>query len=278
MKFLLLLFALYFSTISFSQNQNKTIGFIENKGQIIDQKGKENKDVLYLLNTPGLNVQLKKSSFSYDVYETKKHPLSKKEQESRFKSSFPEGDTIKNPNYKLEYIHHRIDIDFKDKTGIDHDKFSFGLKKSLFNYMHNIGFDFELQDWFDFKIPKTKIADDFIVSCLEKIDNFNIKPSSKIIWLGGKPVCEEFTKSKKGNSWQMTKLTFHDKKETFEILLEKEKADWLKTMLQKVSISNFKATTFNELKIDFETHFEDFELFWYSKPINTLRDFGLLVL
>ncbi|WP_309607796.1 radical SAM protein [Flavobacterium sp.] len=170
------------------------------------------------------------------------------------------------------------DINFTDKTGIDHDKFSFGLKKSLFNYMHNIGFDFELQDWFDFKIPKTKIADDFIVSCLEKSDNFNIKSTAKIIWLGGKPIGEEFTKSKKGNSWQMTKLTFHDRKETFEILLEKEKADWLVTNLQKVSISNFKTTTFNELKIDFETHFEDFELFWYSKPINTLREFGLLVL
>ena len=29
---------------------------------------------------------------------------------------------------------------------------------------------------------------------------------------------------------------------------------------------------------DFETHFENFELFWYSKPINVLRDKGLLVL
>ncbi|HQW68602.1 MAG TPA: B12-binding domain-containing radical SAM protein, partial [Flavobacterium sp.] len=45
------------------------------------------------------------------------------------------------------------DIQFKDKTGINHDKFSFGLKKSLFNYMHGICFDYDLQDWFDFKIP-----------------------------------------------------------------------------------------------------------------------------
>ena len=58
------------------------------------------------------------------------------------------------------------DINFKDKTGINHDKFSFGLKKSLFNYMHGICFDYDLQDWFDFKIPKTKIPSDFhIVLC-----------------------------------------------------------------------------------------------------------------
>ncbi|MEI6436815.1 MAG: hypothetical protein WCP32_18470 [Bacteroidota bacterium] len=34
------------------------IGFIENKGQIIDQDNKPNPSVLYLLNTPGMNVQL----------------------------------------------------------------------------------------------------------------------------------------------------------------------------------------------------------------------------
>jgi hypothetical protein len=45
------------------------------------------------------------------------------------------------------------DIEYTDSTGINHDKFSFGLKKSLFNFMHGICFDYELQDWFEFKIP-----------------------------------------------------------------------------------------------------------------------------
>jgi hypothetical protein len=44
-------------------------GFIENKGQIIDQDFKPNPGVLYLLNTPGFNVQLRKAGFSYDVYQ-----------------------------------------------------------------------------------------------------------------------------------------------------------------------------------------------------------------
>jgi len=42
--------------------------FIENKGQIIDHNNKPNLAVTYLLNTPGMNVQLRKSGFSYDVY------------------------------------------------------------------------------------------------------------------------------------------------------------------------------------------------------------------
>ncbi len=170
------------------------------------------------------------------------------------------------------------DINFVDSTGIDHDKFSFGLKKSLFNYMHGICFDYELQEWFDFKIPKTKIGPDFIFDALQEEANFNIKPTAKIVWLGGKPSAETFTKSKKGNSWEMLALTFHDKKQSFTIQTSKAEGEWLAEMLQKLSVSNAKTFSFQEVKNDFEIQLEDFELFWYSKPVNVLREFGLLVL
>lgn len=170
------------------------------------------------------------------------------------------------------------DINFRDSTGIDHDKFSFGLKKSLFNFMHGICFDYELQDWFDFKIPKTKIHPDFIANALEVDDDFNIKPTAKIVWLGRKPISEHFTKSKKGNSWEMLALTFHDKKESFTIQTGKKEGEWLVQMLEKLSVSQSKTYSFKEIKSNFETNLEDFELFWYSKPVNTLREFGLLVL
>jgi hypothetical protein len=170
------------------------------------------------------------------------------------------------------------DIDFTDKTGIDHSQFSFGLKKSLFNYMHGICFDYPLQDWFEFKIPKTTIKANFIYNCIEKEAVFTIKPTAKIIWLGTQPIIEIFTKSKKGNSWEMMTLTFHDKKESFSIQTNKQQGEWLITVLEKVSIFNSKTYSFQEVKVDFESKFEDFELFWYSKPMNTLRDFGLLVL
>ena len=170
------------------------------------------------------------------------------------------------------------DINYLDKTGIDHDKFSFGLKKSLFNFMHGICFDYELQEWFDFKIPKTKIHPDFISNALEAAEDFNIKPTAKIVWLGGKPLVEYFTKSKKGNSWEVMSLTFHDKKERFTIQTGKNEGEWLVIMLEKISVTQSKTFSFQEIKINFETSLEDFELFWYSKPVNTLREFGLLVL
>lgn len=171
------------------------------------------------------------------------------------------------------------DIQFKDKTGINHDKFSFGLKKSLFNYMHGICFDYPLQDWFDFKIPNTKVQADFIYESLQNENQFNIKPNAKIVWIGTKPSEEIFTKSKKGNSWEMMKLTFHDKREVFEITTDKENGAWLQNLLEKIASTNEKKFTFNEVKADYENvGLEDFELFWYSKPVNILRDFGLLVL
>ena len=169
------------------------------------------------------------------------------------------------------------DINYIDKTGIDHDKFSFGLKKSLFNFMHGICFDYELQEWFEFKIPKTKIHPDFIASALEKEEDFNIRPTAKIVWLGGTPLVEHFTKSKKGNSWQMISLTFHDKKESFTIQTAKNDGEWLLQMLDQTSVSKAKTYSFQEIKSDYETDMENFEMFWYSKPVNTLREFGLLV-
>lgn len=171
------------------------------------------------------------------------------------------------------------DIVHIDKTGTDHDKFSFGLKKSLFNFMHGICFDYPLQDWFDFKIPRTKVASDYIYNALQDEDAFIVKPTAKVVWIGGKPTVSYFTKNKKGRQFEMASLTFHDKKESFVIQINKEDAEWLMTALPKMSVAQNKTLTFNEVKSDYESiEREDFELFWYSKPINTLRSSGLLVL
>lgn len=170
------------------------------------------------------------------------------------------------------------DLTYIDATGIDHDQFSFGLKKSLYNFMHGICLDYALQDWFDFTIPKTTIRPDFIYEALEEETNFSVKPNAKVIWLGGKPSVNSFTKTKKGTSWDMMRLTFYDKKETFEIQLSQREGEWLVTILDIISYSNSKTKQFQELKADYENELEDFELFWFSKPITTLKEFGLLVL
>jgi gliding motility-associated-like protein len=106
----LLFFIVLITISSIAQNKNKTIGFKENKGQIIDQKGKPNNAVKYLLNSGGLNVQLRKNGFSYDVYEVKKLPIKNCQNEK--KRTILSKDNEKLPDYTLEYQYHRIDIDF----------------------------------------------------------------------------------------------------------------------------------------------------------------------
>jgi len=180
------------------------------------------------------------------------------------------------PNVK-EITFANNDVEFTDKTGIEHNKFSFGLKKSLFNYMHGICFENPLQDWFEFKIPKTKIHPDYIHDCLLEEENFSTKPNAKIIFTSSKPLVEFYSKSKKGNSWEMAELTFHEKTNVFKINLEKDKAIWLLETIDEISIYSYKQFIFNQLKAKFELDFDDFELFWYSKPIQTLKENGVIL-
>ncbi len=169
------------------------------------------------------------------------------------------------------------DLTYIDKTGIDHEQFSFGLKKSLYNFMHGICFDYPLQDWFDFKIPRTTIPRNFIANALHEEPVFSIKPSAKIVWLGRSPFTEYFTKSKKGNSWPMLSLTFHDKKDSYSISLNEKEGEWLAGILQLVNVANPKLMTLGEIQRNYETAgYANFELFWHSKPINVLRGHGLL--
>ena len=80
-------------------------GIIENKGQIIDQNNKPNPAVKYLLNMPGLNVQLKQNSFSYDAFIVDTDKKKQSEDASSPLQNLPEQD-----NYTMRF--HRIDIEF----------------------------------------------------------------------------------------------------------------------------------------------------------------------
>lgn len=187
---------------------------------------------------------------------------------------FPEQFSVKKDSNSVGTFANN-DLVFTDPKGTDHDTFSYGLKKSLLNYMHGIGFDSPLQDWFEFKIPRTKIPKNYIENALSEEEDFMVKPSSKIVWLGKKPAIE-ISNTKKG---EIATLIFHDKKETFSIKVNKVYGDWLVEILNLVSTKNAKIYTFQEVKKHFETFgLDDFELFWYSKSVNTLRDYGLLVL
>lgn len=171
------------------------------------------------------------------------------------------------------------DIVHTDPTGADHESFSFGLKKSLFNYMHGIGLDDSLQKWFEFPVPKTTIAPDYILKSLKDDQSLLFNPSAKITWLGHHTKVTYYTQSKKGNTREMVSVNFITKKQSTELSFPKAQGEWLISMLPQLSIRNIKLLTLQELKDRYEAAgLEDFELFWDNKPVSTMNKLGLLKL
>tara|TARA_R110001592_G_scaffold359340_1_gene665564 strand:- start:48 stop:2234 length:2187 start_codon:yes stop_codon:yes gene_type:complete len=170
------------------------------------------------------------------------------------------------------------DVDFTDSTGIDHQKFSFGLKKSLFNFMHQIGFDMPVTDWFDFPTPSTTIDNSFIESCLHEDAYVEIKPTSKIYWIGTEPLIDVFEVKRKGKKQAMMQFLFHTNTDSVELVIDEGKGKWLYQLLEDIDGTTGKAMSLKEVKASYHQQFSDFEAFWISDAIINLREIGLLVL
>lgn len=168
------------------------------------------------------------------------------------------------------------DVEHVDPTGTDHEKFGFGLKKALLNYMHGACFDFPLQKWFDFPVPKPSVPPNVIQLALEEPELLGT-PNSKYIWIGHPPESEIIRKSKKGTQWEVRYITFQHITGTFSISVEPDKGKWLLDLLEKLTPDQEKILSLKDIKQDYETSgFEYFELFWDNKPVNTLYKAGLL--
>ena len=59
------------------------------------------------------------------------------------------------------------DINFTDETGINHDVLGGALKKALYNYMHGVGLDHDVREWFDGDVPRTRVPRSFVARALK---------------------------------------------------------------------------------------------------------------
>jgi hypothetical protein len=172
------------------------------------------------------------------------------------------------------------DIDFEHEKGIDFNKFSDGLKTSLFNYMQGAGFDLPLQKWFDFKIPSAGVDKKIIQNILEQNELHTLKWNQKIYWLGTAPGGNFFTKSKKGRTWEMIEIVMDLAQEKIKFSLSKDQGIWLLNTLQSMQMHHEAFLTLQMLKEDYEQQEfeEDFEWFWYNKVLKNLKGKGLISL
>ena len=60
----------------------------------------------------------------------------------------------------------RNDVGFIDPSGVDHDSLGRALNKALYNYMHGIGLETDVREWFDERVPRPRVARHFIARAL----------------------------------------------------------------------------------------------------------------
>lgn len=181
----------------------------------------------------------------------------------------PEAYGIVPQKQPISFAHN--DIEFTDQKGINHDRFSFGLRKSLFNYMHGLCLDDPLQNWFDFKIPHPKVAPNYMMSALDDERILLPKSSAKIIWGGLQPECSFFQKQKKGKTWPMLHIRVHALHGEIETVLPEAEGRWLMEQITRLTPSH-SLQTWGALQESFEKEFEDFAMFWTSKAVLPLRE------
>lgn len=152
------------------------------------------------------------------------------------------------------------DIEFTDSTGIDHEIFSEGLKKSLYNYMHGACFDFDLQEWFDFAIPPPTVAPDYIENCLTEETQKAPKDSAKVVWLGALPLVDFYTDA---GGDAVAELTFYRKSESHAVVTDAETGRLLPEVLTRCRAG----LSYGEVRAEID-----------EEIIEALRAIGLLIL
>lgn len=161
------------------------------------------------------------------------------------------------------------ELDFDDPVGVDHARFSEGLRKSLFNYMHGVGFDIPIKDWFDIKVPPTSIPKKYIERQIQGESGLAYRDQNRIIWIGSPP---ELMETDEG----ICELIFSGKKEDFAIELPIELGQWVYWLLEKVSFEK-DLNTLKPIREHYEQELGDFQEMLDSEVWEILREHGLLV-
>lgn len=167
----------------------------------------------------------------------------------------------------------------EDPKGADHELFSEGLRISLFNFMQGAGFELPLSDWFDFKIPKTTIARDFIENAIAEFEIAEAKSGSRLYWMGRTPEIQFFEDlDEKGKKQQFAALSWYSKKGDAVVEMPAEMGDWMQQMLSGISTDKGSMISFVDFKDSFDkAGLKNFDAFVNSDLWWRLREWGLLL-
>ena len=181
---------------------------------------------------------------------------------------YPDKFKVKTLNPEAGTFAHN-DLDHDDPSGGQHQLFSAGLKKSLYNYMHGICFDLPMQSWFDHKVPETSLPSDLIEQYLARPDGRETKATDLVIWIGG-PVTYDVVRSV---------LSIAARQQTIDIRCPQSEGLWLVEVLDAMTPVRKTPYTYRSLQENYDLNgLHDFTLFWYGVVMEELKRVGLLVL
>ena len=154
------------------------------------------------------------------------------------------------------------DLIHQDKTGLDYSKYSFGLNKALYNFMHGSCFDWHSNQWFDFKMPRTSVKRNLVENILSVRETTSENKFTKLYWFGSKPIIKENKKS--------VIILVHSNNATAEWETDFKTAGWLRKYLSEQGEINLK-----DFKNDAPVNIEEF---YNSEIWNDLKELGLITL
>lgn len=171
------------------------------------------------------------------------------------------------------------DLYHDDPKGANHDLYSEGLRKSLFNYMHGVGFDIPLSKWFATKTPNTTIPSNYIQRQVAQNED-SVRKNAFVVWLGKLPNVEYFEVKQGKKVIELAELHFYDKKHDWSIQLPAQQAHFWEGLFPKIAIHLFEQPlAFQQLQTEFEAaQLGSFSTFSKTPTWKKLRENGLLIL
>ena len=166
-----------------------------------------------------------------------------------------------------------------DRSGCDHETFSEGLKKSLYNYMHGIGFDLPLQEWFDFRIPRPAVRPGFIQQAISHHPHQELNLHSLVLFSGCIPTVTLMVRQKKGKSIPSARITIQTRQQEVAIITTEAIGIWLKDLFPRLCIGDHEPITLKQLEESYIlSGLTGFASFWEGAVTESLKKNGLLVI
>ncbi|MFY9269283.1 MAG: radical SAM protein [Candidatus Manganitrophaceae bacterium] len=175
------------------------------------------------------------------------------------------------------------DLIHLDSVGDDPGPLGAGLAKAVYNYMHGVGLNADVREWFDFPVPRPNVSPRLIAKALasnregrrEARDDLD----RRLVWLGGMPLIRSVESKKRGNR---VDLIFPGWDEDGVLRLEPAVADWCRDLLDRSRPRGKKGAPLVRLSEAAETYpasaKESFSHFLQGSAWRTLRAAGLLLI